>query len=65
MGMERIVAKLEDHDALFRLLARGAAVQNMAGYVSYIGGPREKGHIDGPDEFHLVIGLCSEEDFDV
>ena len=55
MGMERIVARLEDHDALFRLLARGAAAQNMAGYVSYIGGPRQRNQLDGPEEFHLII----------
>ena len=55
MGMERITARLSDHDILFRLLSRGAAVQKMAGYVSYIGGPRPAGQADGPDEFHLVI----------
>ena len=55
MGMERIVASLEDHDALFRLLSRGAAAQNLAGYVSYIGGPALDSEIDGPEEFHLVI----------
>ncbi len=55
MGMERVVARLEDHDALFRLLSRGAAAQNMAGYVSYIGGPRTEDQLDGPDQFHLVI----------
>lgn len=55
MGMERITARLSDHDMLFRLLSRGAAAQKMAGYVSYIGGPRAPGHADGPDEFHLVI----------
>ena len=55
MGMERITARLSDHDILFRLLSRGAAAQKMAGYVSYIGGPRPAGHADGPDEFHLVI----------
>jgi len=55
MGMERIAARLEDHDALLRLLARGAAAQHMAGYVSYIGGPRQPWEIDGPEEFHLVI----------
>ncbi|OQW99434.1 MAG: iron-sulfur cluster-binding protein [Desulfobacteraceae bacterium A6] len=55
MGMERITARLSDHDILFRLLSRGAAAQKMAGYVSYIGGPRISGQADGPDEFHLVI----------
>ncbi len=55
MGMERIVANLADHEVLFRLLANGAAAQEMAGYVSYIGGPRRDHQVDGPKEFHLVI----------
>jgi L-lactate dehydrogenase complex protein LldF len=55
MGMERVTARLEDHDILFRLLARGAAAQNMATYVSYVGGPRQPGQADGPDEFHLIV----------
>ncbi len=55
MGMERVVARLEDHDALVRLLCRGAAAQKMSTYVSYIGGPRSAGQVDGPQEFHLII----------
>ncbi|KGM44202.1 [Fe-S]-binding protein [Alkalispirochaeta odontotermitis] len=55
MGMERIAARLEDHDILLRLLCRGAAAQNMATYASYIGGPRQADQVDGPEEFHLVI----------
>ncbi len=55
MGMERVVARLSDHEVLFRLLPRGAAAQSMATYVSYVGGPRQPGQTDGPDEFHLVI----------
>ncbi|MGD2185017.1 MAG: LutB/LldF family L-lactate oxidation iron-sulfur protein [Desulfobacterales bacterium] len=55
MGMERVAARLEDHDMLLRLLCRGAAAQNMATYVSYIGGPRSAGQADGPREFHLVV----------
>ena len=55
MGMERVAARLEDYHMLLRLLARGAAAQNMATYVSYVGGPRQPGQADGPDEFHLVI----------
>ena len=52
MGMERIVAGLEDYDVLFRLLSRAAAGQNMATYVSYIGGPRSDDQVDGPEEIH-------------
>lgn len=55
MGMERVIARLEDHDVLFRLLTRGAAAQNMATYVSYVAGPRRPEEADGPDVFHLVI----------
>ena len=55
MGMERVAARLEDHDILLRLLCRAAAAQNMGTYVSYIGGPRQANQVDGPDEFHLVI----------
>ena len=55
MGMERVAARLEDHDILLRLLCRGAAAQNMATYVSYIGGPRAADQADGPQEFHLVV----------
>ena len=55
MGMERVVADLKDHDILFRLLAMGAAAQNMAGYVSYRGGLGKEGLIAGPREFHLII----------
>lgn len=55
MGMERIAARLEDHDALLRLLSRGAAAQNLAGYVSYLGGPRRDDQEDGPEELHLIV----------
>ena len=55
MGMERIVATLEEHDAIVRLLCCGAIAQNIATYVSYIGGPRQAGEPDGPEAFHLVV----------
>ncbi|MDJ0784470.1 MAG: LutB/LldF family L-lactate oxidation iron-sulfur protein [Desulfosarcinaceae bacterium] len=55
MGMERVVARLADHALLFRLLSNAAAAQKMAGYISYIGGPRADFQADGPEEFHLVI----------
>jgi len=55
MGMERIAARLTDFDILLRLLSRGAAAQNLGGYVSFIAGPRKSEEADGPEEFHLVI----------
>jgi len=55
MGMERIVARLDEYEIILRLLCRGAAAQSMGTYVSYIGGPRRPGEADGPDELHLVI----------
>ncbi len=55
MGMERITACLTDHELLLSLLTRAAAVQKMATYLSYIGGPRKNEHNDGPEHFHLVI----------
>lgn len=55
MGMERVTAKLTDHAVLFDLLPRAAIGKNMSGYISYVGGPRQSDHVDGPEEFHLVI----------
>jgi len=55
MGMERIVARLDEYEIILRLLCRGAAAQTMGTYASYIGGPRRPGDSDGPDEFHLVV----------
>ena len=55
MGMERVTATLAEHDMLLRLLTRGAAVQKISTYVSFVGGPRQPGEPDGPEEFHLVI----------
>ena len=55
MGMERIVANLEEQQSILRLMSMGAAGQQIGGYVSYIGGPAQPGHCDGPEEFHLII----------
>jgi len=55
MGMERVTATLAEHDMLLRLLTRGAAAQKVSTYVSFLGGPRQPGEADGPEEFHLVI----------
>ena len=55
MGMERIVATLEEHQETLQLLTRGAALQKLSTYVSFTGGPAGAGDPDGPKQFHLVI----------
>jgi len=55
MGMERIAATLDEHRDLLQLLTRGAALQKLSTYVSFIGGPRSADDPDGPETFHLVI----------
>jgi L-lactate dehydrogenase complex protein LldF len=55
MGMERITATMDDQRDLLQLLTRGAALQKISTYVSFVGGPRREGDPDGPEEFHLVI----------
>jgi L-lactate dehydrogenase complex protein LldF len=55
MGMERICATLEEHGQTLQLLTRGAALQKISTYVSFIGGPSRPSDPDGPKEFHLII----------
>jgi len=55
MGMERLVATLEEHKETVQLLTRGAALQKLSTYVSFLGGPSKEDDPDGPQEFHLVI----------
>ncbi len=55
MGMERIVATLEEHRETLQLLTRGAALQKLSTYVSFAGGSSSADDPDGPKEFHLVI----------
>ncbi|MGW8192709.1 MAG: LutB/LldF family L-lactate oxidation iron-sulfur protein [Desulforhopalus sp.] len=55
MGMERVAATFHEHLETLQLLTRGAALQKMSTYVSFMGGPSRHDDPDGPKEFHLVI----------
>ena len=55
MGMERIVPTFEELDIVISLLCRSAVGIPLTGYVTALTGPREEDHLDGPEEFHLVI----------
>ncbi len=55
MGMERIVATLDEHRETLQLLTGAAVLQKLSTYVSFTGGPGSADDPDGPKEFHLVI----------
>jgi L-lactate dehydrogenase complex protein LldF len=55
MGMERLVADLQDLSVLLRLLARSGTGQKLSAYTTLITGLRRPGEQDGPDELHVVI----------
>ncbi|MBU0515761.1 MAG: iron-sulfur cluster-binding protein [Proteobacteria bacterium] len=55
MGLEKVVADLDDLGVFLDLLARSASGQKMSVYTSLLSGSRRPGEPDGPDEMHLVI----------
>lgn len=55
MGIEKVIPKLEDLSVLLPLLGTAGAGQWLTGYNSMIGGPRQPGEVDGPEEFHVVL----------
>jgi L-lactate dehydrogenase complex protein LldF len=55
MGLEKVVARLEDVAPLYSILTRSATGQPVSTYFNLITGPRGEGEMDGPQEVHLVI----------
>jgi iron-sulfur cluster protein len=63
LGVEKIVADLDDAGAILKLLSRSATGQQQAVYVSYITGPSRTADIElsltvgvhGPQALHLVL----------
>lgn len=55
MGIERLVARMEDLGVMLQVLARSATGQKLSVYTSIISGPARVGEEDGPEEFHLVL----------
>ncbi|HTV68320.1 MAG TPA: LutB/LldF family L-lactate oxidation iron-sulfur protein [Rhizobiaceae bacterium] len=54
-SIEKIVPTLEDATQIFRVLARSATGQEMSVYTTLSTGPRRKGDVDGPAEYHVVL----------
>lgn len=55
VGIEKVVPKLDDLAVLLPMLATAGAGQNMTCYNTMLGGPRQPGETDGPQEFHVVL----------
>ncbi len=55
MGIEQVVASVEDLFFLLQLRARSASGAALAGSVTLLDGPARPGDPDGPDELVLVI----------
>ena len=55
MGIEKVIARLDQLPPLLTLLTRSATGQPITTYVNLISGPRRPGEKDGPREVHLVL----------
>lgn len=54
MGLEKVVADMDDLAVLLQILPMAAVGQRLPSYVSMITGPARRPG-DGPDELHLII----------
>jgi len=55
LGIEKVVPKLEDLAVMLQMLGTAGTGQWLTAYNSMIGGPRQPGELDGPEEFHVVL----------
>ncbi len=55
MGIEKVLPNLSDLALFLPMLATAGAGQALTGYNSMIGGPRQPGEIDGPEEMHVIL----------
>jgi L-lactate dehydrogenase complex protein LldF len=55
MGIEKVVARLDQVPTLLSLLTRSATGQLITTYVNLISGPRRPGELDGPKAVHLIL----------
>ena len=55
VGIEKVLPRLADLALFLPLLATSGTGQALTCYNSLIGGPRQPGEPDGPEEFHVVL----------
>ena len=54
-GIEKVIPRLEDLAVLWPVLATSGTGQGITTYGTLVGGPRQPGETDGPEEFHVVL----------
>lgn len=55
VGIEKVIPRLADLAVMWPTLATAGTGQHLTTYNSLIGGPRQPGETDGPEEFHVVL----------
>lgn len=55
MGIEKVIPNLDNLALLLPMLATAGTGQHLTCYNSMIGGPRQEGECDGPQEMHVVL----------
>ena len=55
VGIEKVLPLQSDLAPMLRLLCRSATGQQLGSYLSFIGGPRRDGDMDGPEEVHVIF----------
>ena len=55
MGIEKLIASLDDLDQCLKVLARSGTGQQLTVYTTMVRGPRKAGDADGPQELHVVL----------
>ncbi len=55
LGIEKVLPRFEDLALFLPLLATAGAGQQITCYNSLLGGPKQPGEIDGPEQFHVVL----------
>jgi L-lactate dehydrogenase complex protein LldF len=54
-GIEKVIPRLSDLAVLWPSLTYSATGRVLTAYKTLIGGPRQSGEVDGPEEFHVVL----------
>ncbi len=54
-SIEKVVPTLDDAAQILRVLARSATGQDMSVYTTVSTGPRRKGDVDGPEQYHVIL----------